>query len=70
MKKSLIYAWLILAAGVGFTACSNLDESAFVPAPSDETLIYSESFAENLGKFTAKSITGDQKWDYFSSGYA
>ena len=70
MKKSFIYIWLLLGVGMGFSACSNLDESAFVPVPTEETLIYSETFAEGLGKFTVKSVSGDQKWDYYSNGYA
>ena len=61
---------MLLWVGMGFSACSNLDESAFVPVPTEETLIYSETFAEGLGKFTVKSVTGDQKWDYYSNGYA
>lgn len=69
MKKNLIYVWMLLFAGMAFTACSNLDESAFIPVPTEETLIYSETFAEGLGNFTVKSVSGDQKWDYYTNGY-
>lgn len=32
------------------------------PAPSVGSVIYSEDFAQNLGKMTAKSVLGDQSW--------
>ena len=69
MKKNLIYIGIFLMMGMGFSACSNLDQSAFTPTQVEETLIYSETFADNLGKFQAVSVNGDQKWDYYSSGY-
>jgi len=70
MKKNSIYTGIFLMIGMALSACSNLDQSAFTPVVTEESLIYSETFADNLGKFQAVSVSGDQKWDYYSSGYA
>lgn len=68
-KRNIIYSWLLLAIGFGFVGCNNLEDSAFVPNKIEESVIYAESFSESLGLFKAVSVNGDQKWDFYSSGY-
>jgi len=61
--KNIIKPMLLLLAVTFIGSCSNLDESAFEIKPTDGAeLIYSETFADGLGKFTQKSVTGDQVW--------
>lgn len=61
MKKTKLYSWMLFGLGLALTACSNLDESAFVQQ-TDESIIYSEPFATTKGKFIAKSVLGEQTW--------
>ncbi|MDD3079061.1 MAG: choice-of-anchor J domain-containing protein [Paludibacter sp.] len=70
MKKVFINILSIIALGALMSACSNLDESVYNPAPAEESVIYSETFESSLGDFTAFSVTGDESWSYYSSGYA
>jgi hypothetical protein len=71
MKKTKIYAWMVFGLGLALTACSNLDESAFVINPTTgQTIIYSETFESGLGAFTQYSDSGTQMWSSYSGGYA
>lgn len=70
MKKTKLYSLMLLAVSMAITSCSNLDESAFIPQKSEETVVFSETFASGLGDFTSKSVSGDENWTYNSSGYA
>lgn len=68
--RNFIYGWMIVVVGFTFAACSNLEDSAFKPTSTEESVIYAESFMDNLGQFKVVSVSGDQKWDYYSNGYA
>ena len=70
MKKIKIYGWIILVLGFVFTACSNLDDSSFIPQKIDGTIIYSEPFSSSLGQFTVKNVLGNQVWTESSNSYA
>jgi hypothetical protein len=69
MKKIKIYGLLLLAIGMLFSSCSNLDESIAIK-PTENGTIFSETFALSLGNFSTKNITGSQEWTQNSSGYA
>jgi len=68
MKKNILYSLMLLIVGVAFVACSNLNESVAIKSIADNT-IYSETFASSIGKFTAKSVLGDQVWTESSNSY-
>jgi hypothetical protein len=71
MKKKYIYSWMVLGLGLALSACSNLEDSAFViKSTSSETVIYSETFESGLGEFTQYSDSGAQVWSGYSGGYA
>jgi len=70
MKKTKIVGFMLLGLGMAFSACSNLDESAFIPQKTEESIIYSETFAADLGLFTAKSVSGTESWAFNTKGYA
>lgn len=53
----------VLLAVLFFASCSNLDESA-LKVDTDNKVVYSETFATSVGKFTEVSVTGNQKWEY------
>lgn len=69
-KRNYIYGWMLLAIALGTVACSNLEDSAFKIPPTEESVLYSETFASNLGDFSTKNIAGPQEWSQSSSGYA
>jgi len=71
MKKKNIYSWIAIGLGLALSACSNLEDSAFViKSTSSETVIYSETFDSGLGEFTQYSDSGAQVWSGYSGGYA
>lgn len=71
MKKTKIYGLMLLGLCMAFTACTNLSDSAFVPQnTTEESIIYSETFASDLGLFTVKSVSGTENWAFNTSGYA
>lgn len=69
MKKKTLYGLMLLLTGFSVSSCSNLDESAYVIKPTDQSVIYSETFASSMGGFIAKSVTGDQVWAENTNGY-
>jgi len=70
MKNTKIYGLMLLAFGMVMTACSNLDESKAIITSTDNSTIYSETFATSLGQFKNKSVAGNQVWAENTSGYA
>ncbi len=69
--KNIIKPMLLLLAVAFIGSCSNLDESAFDIKPIDGAdVIFSETFADGLGKFAVKNVSGAQTWAYYSNGYA
>ena len=68
--KTICKLFLFFGVVVAMSSCSNLDESAYIPQPTDELLIYNEPFTTGMGRFIEKSVTGDQKWTFHSNGYA
>jgi len=69
--KKIIKPMLLLLAVTFIGSCSNLDESAFEIKPTDGAdVIFSETFADGLGKFVVKNVSGAQSWAYYSNGYA
>ncbi len=70
MKKTKIVGFMLLSLGIAFSACSNLDESAFIPKKTEQSIIYSETFAADLGLFTAKNVSGQESWAFNTKGYA
>lgn len=59
---------MLLIVGVGLVSCSNLDESTTLKTVADN-VIYSETFASTIGKFTTKSVIGNQVWTHNTNGY-
>ncbi|MEI8086162.1 MAG: choice-of-anchor J domain-containing protein [Paludibacter sp.] len=70
MKIDKIIVSALLFITMIFSACSNLEESMVAINPVGDKVIISETFADDLGNFTTKSVTGNQNWAYSSSGYA
>jgi hypothetical protein len=70
MKTKNITGMMLMVVIMTLVSCSNLIDSAYVPKQPDITTIYTETFAADLGKFTAKSVLGDQVWAFNSRGYA
>lgn len=64
------YTLLLLVVAMAFTACTNLDESALKITNETSSIIVSETFLTDLGKFTTKNVLGDQVWTPDSRGYA
>jgi len=67
--RKIVYGGILTVISLGFVACSNLEDSAFVPTPVEESIIFSHTFIDDIGGFTSKSIKGDQVWTYNSRGY-
>jgi len=69
MKTTRFFGMLLFAMALATTACTNAKDPVVDPVV-DGTLPFSETFETSLGKFTAQSVTGDQKWAFDSNKYA
>lgn len=70
MKINKIILFTFLALVMALSACSNFDETIVAVNPTGEQVILFETFANDLGKFTTQSVTGNQVWAFSTSGYA
>lgn len=65
MKQTKFLAMLFMAFAVAFSACTNVDDP---DDPKDENgaekLPFTEAFETGMGKFTAQSVVGEQKWEH------
>lgn len=68
MLYKYLYISFFILSGMLLSGCSNLIDSAFKPVPTEESVVFSETFLDNIGGFKAVSNIGDQKWEYSSKG--
>ena len=69
MKTKNITGLMLMVLTIALMSCSNLIDSVYIPKQPDVTTIYTETFAADLGKFTAKSVSGAENWAFNTSGY-
>ncbi len=67
MKQTKFLAMLFMAFAVAFSACTNVDDPDEPTDGDGAKLPFTETFETGMGKFTAQSVVGEQKWEYSTS---